>query len=144
MNNHLFSLVVVPASESKALLTHGGIVFLTNNHPLGKIKCYNLPSLTNKYTRSLAYELKGLKVRRCYIDRRFNLKYLPTIKNRLMFTTFLSSPPFFFLPISWLYFPFIGKETKKKGKYLLKRLFGRLNDKKYRSPNPNLAHSTSW
>lgn len=115
MNNHLFSLVVVPASESKALLTHGGIVFLTNNHPLGKIKCYNLPSLTNKYIRSLAYELKGLKVRRCYIDRRFNLKYLPTIKNRLMFTTFLSSPPFFFTYILAL-LPFHRKGNKKKGK----------------------------
>lgn len=37
MNNHLFSLVVVPASGSKALLAHGRIVFLTNNHPWGKI-----------------------------------------------------------------------------------------------------------
>lgn len=36
MNNHQLSLAVVPASKSKALLAHGGIRFLNNNHHKSK------------------------------------------------------------------------------------------------------------
>lgn len=36
MNNHQRSLAVVPASGSKALLAHGGIRFLNNNHQKSK------------------------------------------------------------------------------------------------------------